>query len=191
MRALRWRGMSQPPEDFRRPLTECVPPPNLASPSELRPRDPADVRWYKPGFEETLKLMSWRWIYFLPAIAMVLVLFALPRQLLFSQLIYVWWKILLIAVALPIGAFINAAKNIVRIRTEPFCIHCGYDLTNLPDNYICPECGEQYSHRVIEEYRRDPHWFIERYKKRGEIPAVDVPFAAGAVTRKKKSRDGT
>ena len=182
--------MSQWPPDSRRPLVERVPPPNLASPSELRPRDPSDVRWYKPGLEDTLKLMSWRWIYFLPAIAMLLVLFILPKQFLFSQLIFVWWKILLIAVALPIGAFINTAKNIVRVRKEPFCIHCGYDLTNLPDNYTCPECGEQYSHRVIEEYRRDPHWFIERYKKRGEIPVIDVPFAAGKTVRK-KSRDGT
>src|SRR5436190_16814904 len=107
--------MSQWPDDPRRPLVERVPPPNVASPSELRPRDPRDLRWYKPGFEETLKLMGWRWIFFLPAAAMVLVLFVLPRQLLFSQLIFVWWKILLIAVAFPIGVFINTAKNIVRI----------------------------------------------------------------------------
>jgi hypothetical protein len=181
--------MGYPPED-RRPLVERIPPTNVASPSELRPRDPNDVRWYKPGFEETLKLMGWRWIFFLPGAALLLLIFFTPRYIWFSQLIVVYWKLIVIAVGLPLGVFLQQAKHSVKMRKEPFCIHCGYDLTSLPDNYTCPECGEPFSHRVIEEYRRDPDWFIERFKKRHDIPVADVPFAAGNVVRK-KSRDGT
>lgn len=181
--------MSVPPDQSSRPLVEQIPPPNLASPSELRPRDPQDIRWYKPGVSETLGLMGWRWIYFLPAGALVIGIFLLPRMFFLSQLIFVWWKLLLFTVALPVGAFITAAKGSVRMRKEPFCIHCGYDLTNLPDNHNCPECGEHYSFRVIDEYRRDPHWFIERYKLRGDTPAADTPFLAGSIRR--KSKDGT
>jgi hypothetical protein len=175
-----------------RPLVERIPPPTVASPSELRPRDPTDIRWYKPGFEETLKLMGWRWMYFLPAVGLLARVFLVPIQVWLTQIVFVYWKLLLIAVVLPCIVFVNTAKHIIRKRTEPFCIHCGYDLTSLPDNYICPECGERFSHRVIDEYRRDPHWFIERYKRQGEIPMRDVPFEARKSSgKKKRSRDGT
>jgi hypothetical protein len=184
-------AMPNLPDDSHLPLIQRVPPTSVASPSELRPRDASDVRWYKPDLAETIRLMSWRWIYFLPAAGLILLLFVTPAQLLWSQFLVVWWKLLTIAVVLPAGIAIRTAKNIIRQRTEPFCIHCGYELTNLPDNYNCPECGEPYTFRWIEEYRRDPHWFIERFKRRGDIPPVDVPFAAGPMSGKRKSKDGT
>ena len=177
-------------DDSHLPLVERVPPASIASPSELRPRDPGDVRWYKPTIGETLTLMGWRWIYFLPAVALVLILIFVPTFVWLGPLFVLYGKLLLIAVALPIGAFIKTARHSLRMRSEPFCIHCGYELTNLPDNYTCPECGETYTHRVIEEYRRDPDWFIQRYKSRGTLPTGDVPFEARKSTRK-KSRDGT
>src|SRR2546423_15392621 len=109
----------------------------------------------------------------------------LPRGWFVSQFLYFWWKLILLAVMLPLGAFFTASRNSICMRREPFCIHCGYDLTSLPDDYNCPECGEHYTHRLIDEYRRDPKWFIERYNRRGEIPRADVPFQAGAIRRTK------
>jgi hypothetical protein len=44
--------------------------------------------------------------------------------------------------------------------------------------------------KLIDEYRRDPHWFIQRYKHHKINPTADEPFSAGPV-RRKKSRDGT
>jgi hypothetical protein len=107
------------------------------------------------------------------------------------QFVIYWWKLEVFAVALPITLAIGASKNIVARRKEPFCIHCGYELTGLPDHHNCPECGRPFCFAIIDEYRRDPHWFIERYNKRHEIPRADVPFQAGAVRSKRKSRDGT
>jgi len=172
------------------PLIKQIPPTSVASPSELRPRDVGDVQWYKPSVSVTLNLLGWRWIFFLPAAGLILLLFAWPWYLWLSQLIFVWWKLVVIAVVVPTGYAINITKNILRNRKEPFCIHCGYDLSGLPDNHTCPECGELYNFRLIEEYKRDPHWFIERYSKHKDIPLADVPFESRKSTRP-RAKDGT
>ena len=183
--------MSDPPADnSRTPLVKQVPPTSVASPAELRPRTPDDVRWYRPSLADTARLLGWRWIYFLPAAMLLVLLFLLPLQFALSQLIFVWWKLAVIAVVLPAGHALKLARNVLRTRQEPFCIHCGYNLSNLPDNHVCPECGEPYTFRVIEEYKRDPAWFIQRYQMHGEIPVRDVPFNAGKSSRP-RSRDGT
>ena len=121
--------------------------------------------------------------------------FFLPMRPEIIQILLAWWKLLFLAIALPTGAAINAAAHVIRSRKEPFCIHCGYDLTGLPDGHNCPECGRQFNLRVIEEYRRDPQWFVQRYKNHRNVPQPDAPFAALEVprgkTRRRKSRDGT
>jgi len=81
-------------------------------------------------------------------------------------------------------------RRAVRARREPFCIHCGYNLSGLPDNYRCPECGRPYTWRLIAEYRRDPRWFIERYKARQKLPPAGPTLPAGP-SAKPRRRDGT
>src|SRR3954464_9910591 len=115
--------MTHLPDDSDLPLNERLPPPNLASPGQLRPRDPKDVRWYKPGLSETLGLMGWRIIYFLPAVVLVGLLVLAPRQV-FWPLVLVGWKLIIPAIVLPSGYALNVARNILRTRPEPFCIHC-------------------------------------------------------------------
>jgi hypothetical protein len=181
--------MPIPPDDLHLPLVKRIPPTSGASPSDLRPRDPQQVRWYLPGWGETARLFGWRWFSFTPAAALIALMIYLPWVVLLHAFVF-WWKLVVIAVMVPMVAVVNAAKNIIRSRTDPFCIHCGYTLEGLPDNYVCPECGEPYSFHVIDEYRRDPHWFISRCKQRSGMPAADVPFEAGRVVGK-RSRDGT
>lgn len=177
------------PDESNLPLNKRVPPTSVASPSQLRPLDPKDVRWYLPSWGETMKLFGWRWIYFLPAAGLLLAAVISP-WLLLAQIFIIWLKLIVAAVVIPAVAFIATAKDIIRKRTDPFCIHCGYRLEGLPDNYVCPECGEPYSFQVIDEYRRDPHWFISRYKQRGDHPATHAPFEAGKFASK-RSKDGT
>ncbi len=96
--------------------------------------------------------------------------------------------LLLIAAGISIGGYV--LKRAVQARKEPFCIFCGYNLTGLPDAYRCPECGRPYTWAEIEEYRRDPQWFIERWKARRALPPPDQPLEA-KPSRRPRSSDGT
>jgi len=126
-----------------------------------------------------------------PAVVLLAGLAMLPWRPQFLQLLF-WGggKLLLLSVGGAIGMAGTAIRAVVRQRKEPFCIHCGYTLLGLPDHHICPECGRPYSLRLIDEYRRDPHWFVQRYKAHRILPNADEPFLARPST-KPKSRDGT
>ena len=106
-----------------------------------------------------------------------------------------WWigfKWIVMLAALPVVAAGNVIRKAAANRKEPFCIHCGYTLTGLPEQGICPECGSTYSRQLIQEYRRDPQWFIKRYKAQKQLPQREAPFNSGPVTsRRRRSRDGT
>jgi len=101
-----------------------------------------------------------------------------------------WWKLWVLVVVVPTLVAAERVKRAIRSLADPFCIHCGYGLTGLPAEYNCPECGSAYTPALIEEYRRDPHWFIQRYRANSKIPTADIPFAAGPA-RTPPSRDGT
>src|SRR5207253_2136792 len=51
------------------------------------------------------------------------------------QFLLGWWKLWVLAVAIPTVAALNAAKNAIRSRRDPFCIHCSYGLTGLPPEH--------------------------------------------------------
>ena len=107
-----------------------------------------------------------------------------------------WWlglKGILWALAIPVALLADVVRRVTSARTEPFCIHCGYALHGLPERGICPECGSGYSRQIIEEYRRDPNWFIQRYKAQKNLPpqqeaVLPPPVFTG---KRRKSRDGT
>jgi predicted RNA-binding Zn-ribbon protein involved in translation (DUF1610 family) len=157
---------------------------NTASPSQLRPSDPDDVRWYLPTWKERLKLMGWRNVLWLPSIALVgFLIFALPQGR-YMHLQYLgfwlsWWKPLAILIIVPFTMALARARTALKDRKDPFCIHCGYSLLGLDEGHACPECGEATSHAISREYQRDPHWFIRRYHTQHEIPRADKPFEVG------------
>ena len=74
---------------------------------------------------------------------------------------------------------INGIRNVVKARRDPFCIHCGYSLQGLADSGTCPECGRPYLFSLVEEYRKDPHFFVERYRSSRQLPTRVAAFAAG------------
>jgi predicted RNA-binding Zn-ribbon protein involved in translation (DUF1610 family) len=177
-------------QDHEQPLEAQVPPAVVATPSELRAGPDDAIRWWRPGWNDAVQFVGWRWLLLSPA----LILLAMLVGAIFFQR----WRFMLLVLGAKLMVFVGAVslslagwvvRRAARARKEPFCIHCGYNLTGLPDNYRCPECGRAYNWRLIEEYRRDPQWFIDRWKMHHELPSADTPFEAGSVRR--KPRDGT
>lgn len=167
-----------------------APPLSMAFPHGVDAKPGEDVPWWRPSVGEVARHLGWRWIYFIPAIAAIVGLCLLPLYPGVWQIIPALWKPLLIVIGLPLTAAIKSVKHIVQHRKDAFCIHCGYTLLGLPDGHRCPECGRQFSLATIDEYRRDPHWFVKRWKLMQSVPRADVVFDSGPV-RQKKSRDGT
>ncbi|MGH7180215.1 MAG: hypothetical protein ACREJC_22745 [Tepidisphaeraceae bacterium] len=168
-----------------------VPPaPSGASPAGVDARPGEDVPWWLPSHREIAIEFGWRWILFAPAAIILFAILLIPLRPGYAQLLVPFWKLIVILVGIPTALALRSMRTVVQRRTEPFCIHCGYALIGLPDGQRCPECGRQFSHAIIDEYRRDPRWFIKRWKMHHQLPRADVPFSAGSV-RTKPSRDGT
>jgi hypothetical protein len=164
------------------------------SPVDVSPGPAADDLWWKPGWPDIIRSVGWHWILVLPAagvIALCVMGFFRPHYLgLF------WWlgfKGLVWALAIPVMLLADVARRATGARKEPFCIHCGYTLTGLPNQGLCPECGSVYSPAMIDEYRRDPKWFIQRFKAQKNLPKQDVPLPPVSFVggKRRRSRDGT
>lgn len=155
------------------------------------PGDPVEEPpWWKPSLADSLRQLGWRWIFLLPlglVIVAVAAAIALPDIAIY---VFASGKLILLAGGIAFGLAAKGLREAIRLRKEPFCIHCGYNLTGLPDGHRCPECGRTYSWVVIAEYRKDPNWFIQRWRERRKLPEVQSAFEAGAV-RSVRRRDGT
>lgn len=177
--------MTQPFPPPRDPDSR-IPPSPVASPAQVT--HAGEPRWYLPTIGERIAMLRWRILWFLPAGAILLAVVFVPFAPFVFSLFVWWWKLLLIAIGLPLTHAMRLTARGIQLKTNPFCIHCGYDLTGLPDGHQCPECGATFHYAIIDEYRRDPHWFIKRHAMMKNLPAADEPFAAGP---KRSAHDGT
>ena len=143
-----------------------------------------------PKLGDSARYLGWRWILAVPAAVIILMALAAVtvRGAFLLPLLFAGIKLVVIALALPFVLLLEMWRKAIHSRKEPFCIHCGYGLTGLPDHHTCPECGRPYTFATINEYRRDPHWFKQRYKMIGHLPEPDAPFRAGPG---KTTHDGT
>lgn len=172
------------------PLEARVPEAMHASPSDL-PHD-APIRWWRPGWADVREFVGWRCWLLAPAVLFVLLFAgAIFNRGMRSVLLLLGAKVLVFSVACAVALAGYVMRRAARARREPFCIHCGYNLSGLPDHHRCPECGAAYSWKVIAEYRRDPQWFIERHAAARDLPAAPQPLEAGRIGRAPRSRDGT
>lgn len=175
-----------------RPLEEQLPPEILATPSHMPAHAEIEPAWWRPGWADGAKYVGWRWIFLTPALGLlVLALAGVFTRGMGGLILVLGFKLVMLLAAISVSMGGYVVRRVMSARTEPFCIHCGYNLSGLPDNHRCPECGRQYSWRVIAEYRRDPKWFQERWKAQHALPSSAPAFEAGPVTKKPKRRDGT
>ncbi|GJQ29339.1 MAG: hypothetical protein HBSAPP03_12230 [Phycisphaerae bacterium] len=138
--------------------------------------------WWEPGFADIARALGWRWI----IIAGILIVFL---GLLTLIILSPWLGINALAgeikLLIFVGAFgalvvTNVIKKLVKERKDDFCIHCGYSMVNVPEHGRCPECGRGYHQLVVQEYRKDPHFFRVRYQALRRLPPRATAFAAGA-----------
>ena len=174
------------------PLERAVPAPIHATPAQLAIESNEEPTWWRPGWHDVKHLVGWRWLLLLPAV-IVLLLFAggwyfVPLR---GAAIAIGFKLGLVVFAFAVSLIGYVTRMAIRARSEPFCIFCGYSLIGLPDNYRCPECGRPYTHALIAEYRKDPNWFIERWKQSKRVPDAPKAFESGSTPRRRRATDGT
>lgn len=182
----------QPTPDDPRPLHQQAAPQVIASPSHLTVGEGEQLVWWRPGWIESFRLLSlgWKTLYAVLFTLFGAITFFTYWWSLGQALLPIWVKLLLTLFGLVAVSFGAVVKRAARARKEPFCIHCGYNLTGLPDHHRCPECGRPYEWRIIDEYRRDPDSFIQRYEALRRLPTAAKPFEAG-TQRRPRRRDGT
>ena len=173
----------------KKALYESIPTDAHAGVSEV-PVDPErPMEWWRPGWSELREQVGWRWVLLLPlaiSLAMCVVAYFQPRWLVFAGAAL---KFIVFSGAVAFALALYVLNRAAQVRPEPFCIHCGYNLTGLPDNHRCPDCGRPFKLRVIDEYRRDPEWFVERWYLLRKLPKPAAPFTARRSRRRKKRSD--
>ena len=176
--------------ESQQPFDENLPTQSLASPAHLKHPTGESIDWWHPSWRDAARHVGWRWFLLIPGVLLTgLVLFSIFWHGWRDPFLVIEIKLLTVLAAAALSLAGYVIRRASRATNEPFCIFCGYQLTGLPDNYRCPECGRPYTWRLIGEYRRDPRWFIERYQAFRRLPPPVQPFEAGSVRR--KSRDGT
>lgn len=140
----------------------------------------ADVPFWRPGAAEIAKALGWKWLILLPCLLVVIggPVFAVTLPGVVMHGLSGEIKLWILAIGASITLILSAIKRGVAARKDAFCIHCGYSLESLSETGRCPECGRTYVRSMVDEFRKDPHFFEVRYKKLKSHPPA-VAFAAG------------
>jgi hypothetical protein len=136
--------------------------------------------WWRPGAKEVAKAIGWRWAILLPLIAVALgipvaamLMGRFSLQFLGGEI-----KFMIMAIGASISIVLYAMKRAVNVRKDDFCIHCGYCVHGLGTSGQCPECGRHFNLAIIGEYKKDPHFFVDRWRALQDAPK-GFAFPAG------------
>ncbi|MBY0263376.1 MAG: hypothetical protein K2Q20_13595 [Phycisphaerales bacterium] len=179
------------PGTHRRHGISVVPPAVHASPASLPPDQLAaigqlggetlhglrtiagmpEVRFWRPGLVDVAAAMGWWWTLLAPSLMVIaspLLLFAYSGWGAIMVSIYTI-KLWILALGIAITLYIRAVRRAVQVRTDPFCIHCGYSLSDAATTR-CPECGAAFTPGISDEYRKDPAFFRSRVAALRRLP---------------------
>jgi len=132
--------------------------------------------FYRPPLPEVIRHMEWGWIV-VPMLAAACLAMTVTGLLLgryHIEMTILGGQLLFLVLAVPLFFWENLRDRLIRLRTDPFCIHCGWTLAGLPEEGRCPECGEPYRLNVVEMFRQDPQWVIAYWKFAGKAPTVEL-----------------
>ena len=133
-----------------------------------------------PGPWDVTRAIGWWWMLLLPMLTVIVgVAVAACMYSHMWPMILSWVKLWLALIAGIVSIVLYGLRNVVKNRKDAFCIHCGYSLEGLASSGTCPECGRPYLFALVDEYRKDPHFFAERYKSARQLPTRVTAFAAG------------
>ena len=152
--------------------------------------DEENPPFWKPSLGQSLAYLGWKNLYFLPAAALLAVLalgWFYPH--IWLMLVRMGFKVIATLTLIPMTLAGYGASLALKARKDPFCIHCGHCLLGLPERHICPECGRPYDLDMVEDYRRDRKWFIERFRARRKHRLEGMSILA-LPSRRPRSRDG-
>lgn len=115
--------------------------------------------------------MKWLWLLIVPLLFGLALLIAGLRS--GGTLAFLFWlelKLILLTVAVPVVFWEHYRNRLIRARSDPFCVHCGWTLVGLPDEGKCPECGRPYRMKVVTMFRADPRWVMSYWTFAGRPP---------------------
>lgn len=186
-RALTAMGPLVPEPVHGSPASMRQHPDDALLPEHMLPLD-QDLPWWRPGVWDIAKVVGWRWIMLGPALVVgALVPLEMFLEVRLVPIIAAGIKLVAFAWGVVISIVAWAIRNAVRARKEAFCIHCGYVLEGLGERGSCPECGRPFHVAMINEFRKDPHFFVTRHKAlRDARRSVVFPAGAGPT-----ASDGT
>lgn len=146
---------------------------------------------WRPSWAEVVRAVGWRAWLIVPAVALIVVMAVGLLLIPYPELLMLGVKILVVEIGILIALIIYLYRRAIALRSEPFCIYCGYSLTGLPDHHSCPECGRPYTWEEIARYRSDPEWLRERHRARRKLPPRDLPRDVPPGAPHRPSSDGT
>lgn len=146
--------------------------------------------WWRPDTGHITRTIGWGWLLIIPSIVAAFglpIVAAVYTGSIFAGQVANLLKLSAFLIAVAVTLVLRAVRMSVQSRRGLFCIHCGYTLEGLASDGVCPECGRGYRQALIEEFKKDPHFFAARGRALARAPRFEPFFAGSGPT----ANDGT
>ena len=137
--------------------------------------------WWRPPWGLLLRHAGWWWIPLVgpPMIGIASLMIAILGGQPYSPLGWIGIRILTIWIIVPLIARANLNLKVMRLRADPYCLHCGYTLTGLLAQVGRPGLVRDLAGRLISEFAanlsRRMSGVVSEHGAAAELSASDWP----------------